>query len=86
MYSYGRSVKIFVCLFLMLTGTFCIKRNYKCVINVSTLNVQFDLILFIRNCYRKCKYQYLKNTFHYTDSKQTMLLSAMVLYDALAPH
>lgn len=69
----------------MLIGTFCIKKNYKCVIKISNLNAQFYLILFIRNYYRKCKYQYLKNTFHYTDSKETMLIRAMVLLRCPCP-
>lgn len=45
------------------------------LIKVYTLNLQFYLIFIVRNYYRKSKYQYLKNTFHYTESKETMLLS-----------
>lgn len=55
------------------------------LIKVYTLNSQFYLIFIIRNYYRKSKYQYLKNTFHYTDSKETMLLSAMVPAAAAIP-
>lgn len=54
------------------------------LIKVYTLSSQFYLIFIIRNYYRKSKYQYLKNTFHYTDSKETML-SAMVPADAAIP-
>lgn len=55
------------------------------LIKVSTLNAQFYLIFYYKVLLQKMQISVFENTFHYTDSKETMLLSAMVLDDAVIP-
>lgn len=41
---------------------------------------------YYKELLQKMQISVLKNTFHYTDSKETILISAMVLYDPITPH